>query len=53
MLMFAVALHSLLVNNNDKRFKKIYYMASTAFGLYGIIVIVLLGYNTYVIFFEL
>ena len=51
MLMFSVALYSLMVNNNNRRFKSIYYSASTALGIYGIIVIILLAYNTYLIFF--
>ena len=51
-LIFAVIVHSLLINHNNKSFKKIYYMASTVFGVYGIIVIILLIYNTYEIIFH-
>lgn len=53
MLMFSMLLFSLMVNNNNKKFKSIYYSACTALGIYGIIVIALLGYNTYLIFFIL
>lgn len=53
MLMFSVILYSVLVNNNNENFKTIYYSASTAFGIYGLIVIVLLVYNTYLIFFKI
>ena len=51
--MFSVVLYSILVNHNNLRFKKIYYAASTLFGIYGILVIVLLVYNTYQIFFNI
>jgi hypothetical protein len=45
-LLFANLLYSCLVNNNNIRFKKIYYISSTLFGIYGIIVFVLLIINT-------
>lgn len=47
MIIFSLILHSLLVNNNTPRFKKVYYMASTLLGLYGMAVFVLLVYNSY------
>ena len=47
MIMFSIVLYSMLVNHNNKRFKKIYYMASTLLGLYGIVTIVYLAVNAY------
>ncbi len=44
---------SCLVNHNNPRFKKVYYAASTLFGVYGICVFVLLVYNTTLIFIDL
>ena len=52
LLVFSIVLFSVLVNNNNPRFKKVYYMAATLFGIYGIIVIALLIYNTYEIIFR-
>lgn len=46
---FSVVLWSTMVNNNDRRFKVIYYGASTLIGLYGLLVFALLIYNTYAI----
>ena len=43
---FSVVLWSTMVNNNDRRFKVIYYGASTLLGLYGLLVLGLLVYNT-------
>lgn len=45
-LLFANLLYSALVNNNNSRFKSIYYISSTLFGIYGIIVFFLLILNT-------
>ena len=45
-LLFANLLYSALVNNNNSRFKSIYYISSTLFGIYGIIVFFLLIVNT-------
>ena len=47
LIMFSVILYSLLVNNNNLKFKKIYYFASSLLGLYGIAVLILLIYNSY------
>jgi chitin synthase len=46
MLLFANLLYSCLVNNNNVRFKGIYYISSTLFGIYGVVVFVLLIINT-------
>ncbi len=45
-LLFANLLYSALVNNNNDRFKKIYYISSTVFGIYGLLVFALLIVNT-------
>jgi chitin synthase len=42
----SVILWSLLVNHNNDKFKVIYYGASTLIGVYGILVLALLFYNT-------
>ena len=42
-------LYGVLVNNNNSRFKKLYYLSSTILGLYGLIVITLLVVNTIMI----
>lgn len=47
MIIFALILHSLLVNHNTPKFKKVYYMASTLLGIYGMAVLFLLVYNSY------
>ena len=52
LMVFAIVLFSVLVNHNNSRFKKIYYMTSTAFGIYGLIIVALLVYNTYEIIFK-
>ena len=39
-------LYSVLVNNNNSRFKKLYYISSTLLGIYGLIVVALLVVNT-------
>ena len=39
-------LYSLLLNNNNHRFKKLYYISSTFLGIYGLAVITLLVVNT-------
>jgi len=44
---FAVVLWSMQVNNNNRYFKVIYYGASTLLGIYGLLVLALLIYNTY------
>lgn len=52
MIIFSLVLHSLLVNHNTPKFKKVYYMASTLLGLYGMAVLILLIYNSYEIFID-
>lgn len=47
LIIFSVILYSLLVNNNNSRFKQIYYLASSLLGLYGMAVLALLIYNSY------
>ena len=42
----SVVLWSLLLNNNQRKFKVIYYGASTLLGIYGLLVLALLIYNT-------
>ncbi len=44
---FSILLWSLQVNQNNPKFKVIYYGASTLLGVYGILVLALLFYNTY------
>jgi chitin synthase len=39
-------LYGVLVNNNNSRFKKLYYLSSTILGVYGLIVVTLLVVNT-------
>lgn len=39
-------LYSVLVNNNNDRFKKLYYLSSTLLGVYGLTVVTLLVVNT-------
>lgn len=45
-VLFGNLLYSVLVNNNNDKFKKLYYISSTILGIYGIIVIVLLVVNS-------
>ena len=49
MVVFSVVLYSMLVNHNVKKFKSVYYMASSILGFYGLIVMILLIINTYTI----
>ena len=42
----SVILWSTLLNHNDRKFKVIYYGASTLLGIYGVLVLALLVYNT-------
>lgn len=42
----SVVLWSLLTNHNNNKFKVIYYGASTLLGIYGLLVLALLFYNT-------
>ena len=42
----SIVLWSLLVNHNNRKFKVIYYGASTLLGIYGVVVLGLLVYNT-------
>ena len=46
MLLFANLLYAALVNHNNLKFKRIYYISSTVFGIYGILVFALLVVNT-------
>ncbi len=46
LLLFANLLYAALVNNNNNRFKSIYYISSTIFGIYGLLVFALLIVNT-------
>ena len=39
-------LYSVLVNHNNSRFKRLYYISSTLLGIYGLIVVTLLVVNT-------
>jgi hypothetical protein len=45
--MFSIVLWSTITNHNNNKFKVIYYGASTLLGIYGILVLILLVYNTY------
>ena len=42
----SMVLWSLLTNHNNHKFKVIYYGASTVIGIYGVLVLALLVYNT-------
>lgn len=44
---FGIVLWSTMTNHNQKNFKAIYYGASTLLGIYGLLVLALLIYNTY------
>jgi hypothetical protein len=44
---FGIVLWSTMTNHNQKNFKVIYYGASTLLGIYGLLVLALLIYNTY------
>ena len=46
LFLFANLLYAALVNHNNKRFKAIYYISSTVFGIYGVLVFALLILNT-------
>jgi len=46
MLICGNLLYGVLVNNNNDRYKKLYYLTSTVLGLYGLLVISLLVVNT-------
>lgn len=46
LIIFAVVLHSLLVNHNNNQFKQVYYLASSVLGLYGLVVLALLVHNS-------
>lgn len=52
-LIFGNLLYGVLVNNNNNRFKKLYYLSSTILGIYGLIVIALLVANTVSIIVEM
>jgi hypothetical protein len=46
-------LYGVLVNNNNSRFKKLYYLSSTILGIYGLTVVTLLVVNTVSIALEI
>lgn len=46
MSMMGITLWSAMSNHNNAKFKSIYYGASTLIGIYGILVLALLIYNT-------
>lgn len=52
-LVFGNILYSILVNNNNSRYKKIYYISSTLLGIYGLLVVILLVLNTVYILSEM
>lgn len=52
-LIFGNLLYGVLVNNNNNRYKKLYYLSSTILGIYGLIVIALLVANTVSIIVEM
>jgi hypothetical protein len=45
-IIFSNVLYGILVNNNNYRYKKVYYISSTLLGIYGLTVMALLIYNT-------
>jgi hypothetical protein len=46
LLLFANVLYAALVNHNNSKFKRVYYISSTVFGIYGLLVFGLLIVNT-------
>lgn len=52
-LLFGNLLYGVLVNNNNERYKKLYYLSSTILGIYGLIVITLLVVNSVSIIVEM
>ena len=52
LLIFSVVLYSLLVNNNNSKFKQVYYLAASLLGIYGIAILMLLIYNSYEIILD-
>ena len=46
-------LYSVLVNHNNKAFKKLYYLSGTILGIYGLVVVVLLVVNSVQILLEM
>jgi hypothetical protein len=52
-LLFGNLLYGVLVNNNNDRYKKLYYLSSTILGIYGLIVITLLVVNSISIIVEM
>ena len=46
LLLFGNLLYSVLVNHNNDRFKKLYYISGTVLGIYGLVVVILLVVNT-------
>lgn len=53
MVLFSVILYSVLVNHNVSKFKKVYYLASSLMGIYGLAVMGLLIANTYAILIDM
>lgn len=45
-LLFGNLLYSVLVNHNNNKFKRLYYISSTILGIYGLVVVCLLVVNT-------
>ena len=52
-ILFGNLLYAVLVNHNNKNFKKLYYISSTILGIYGLIVITLLVVNSVAIMLEM
>ena len=46
-------LYSVLVNHNNRAFKKLYYFSCTILGIYGLVVVVLLVVNSIFILVEM
>jgi hypothetical protein len=53
LLIFGVVLYSTLVNNNNSKFKGVYYAAATVMGIYGILVFMILVINTTIIMIDM
>lgn len=45
-LLFGNLLYGALVNHNNNKYKKLYYISTTILGIYGLVVIVLLVVNS-------
>lgn len=52
-ILFGNLLYAVLVNHNNHKFKKLYYLSSTILGIYGLIVVILLVVNSIAIIVQM